>query len=514
MSNDRQETHVRERTVLSQVAWIALAGAVVLPLLMPQTLLPGGTAFAAAAAPPPYIQVTGIVRDFSRNHPDFAVVPAAGYGHFAGNIGLNAGADDRPVFVAGGFKVATQWTDRDANNIAPHLATAAGSSTVDLVTSLLIDNSPELDTYDSLVGPYGGANVGPPPTINTGVTMPVLTAPTGLPFVGDRLYNGNGTTVLDTSFHCKTFVIKNSHKIMVDKNITILVDDLFMLQDLSSVFDFNGSSVVKIYFKKNFYVQEYAVLNSKTDEPWRVQIYNLGTERVNVKNNAVLCAYVTSPNASMKIENLAHFYGSFIGWELHLKNDAGAHFDTSGVGGFDACGDPCADTLGTNGVTSTGGITSAASFNQWYRDVPGTNLSTYLPITLIDNGSGVYVYLDDDFHPIDGRLLGNEGDPNNDYFTFVIDADFTYQACASQFFEFRGADDAWLFVDGKLAIDLGGVLPLMDQHVDMDRLELTDGQSYRLIFLYAHRQPGLAMFRLRTNLILDSLVPSISAAFD
>ncbi len=55
---------------------------------------------------------------------------------------------------------------------------------------------------------------------------------------------------------------------------------------------------------------------------------------------------------------------------------------------------------------------SQTSFSQWYNDTPGVNSSMPLAITL-SNGQtapgGVYTYSNSAFFPIDGLLLGNQG---------------------------------------------------------------------------------------------------------
>ena len=121
-----------------------------------------------AYAQPSVIRVPGIVRDFKKSHSDFDVIPSGGYGHYAGNIALSLNAAQRPTLVGGGFHVDAQWMDLLSQPIAPHMYRASGSNVVSLVSSPTINNNPTIDTFNSGMGPYGGSNVGPAPTIETG----------------------------------------------------------------------------------------------------------------------------------------------------------------------------------------------------------------------------------------------------------------------------------------------------------------------------------------------------------
>ena len=108
--------------------------------------------------------------------------PAGGNGHYAGNIALTLGGDNCPVFTTTGFKVSTQWRDMDAHNIAPHLYYNSG--VFQLTSAPVQAQNTVIDTWNSSDGPYGGANVGPLPTMQIGAPMPTVTAPTGLPNQG------------------------------------------------------------------------------------------------------------------------------------------------------------------------------------------------------------------------------------------------------------------------------------------------------------------------------------------
>jgi len=184
------------------------------------------------------------------------------------------------------------------------------------------------------------------------------------------------------------------------------------------------------------------------------------------------------------------------------------------------------DTAAALGAVDKGGITSADSFAQWYRDVPGVNLSMPLTLKLVKQADGSFVFDDktdplyDDlggFFPIEKTLLGNPGGSpdRNFHFTFELSAEFQYDADAEQIFRYDGDDDVFVFVDNKLALDLGGVHGSISQYVDFKRMGLTDGETYTLNFFFAERHRTQSNFRLVTNIpLVTNFVPSPTASYD
>jgi fibro-slime domain-containing protein len=508
------------RAPLTIAALAVAALAAVAALLLPPAL--NHPRASVASAVPDVVHILGVVRDFRRAHADFDVVPPGGNGHYAGTVEPSIGPGERPVLAAsGGFRVAAQWRDAGGRPIPAHLAIdgvtpPTGSAVVHVVTGPTIIDSGYADTFDSSVGPYGGSNIGPAPTFLPGSTMPTLSAPTGMPPRVDCIEYAGGTSTLSADRYVKDFIVKDGAVLRISGNVRILSDEKFVVQNAGRI-ELLAGATLALWVRKVCTFQDEAQVNVNTAQPGRFAIHNLGIDPVIFQNDADVYAAVTSPHGRLHVQDEGNFYGTFTGLTVHIQNNGGFHLDAQGGAPVPVmlCGAPVNDTPGSAGASGNGGVTSAATFDEWFRDVLGTNLSKPHRITLVNDGSGVYEYLDDEFFPIDSQLLGNEGDEHNYFFTYAFAADFVFSECAGQFLSFEGADAAWCFVDDALGLDIGGVVPGTVQHVAMDRLGLVGGQTYTLRFFYAQRNGTAAVFRLRTNLPLQSAPPApVTGGYD
>jgi fibro-slime domain-containing protein len=151
--------------------------------------------------------------------------------------------------------------------------------------------------------------------------------------------------------------------------------------------------------------------------------------------------------------------------------------------------------------------TTAANFNQWYTSDDDVNETYLVYFALVPNGQGNFVFSSNKFFPLDGAGWGNSGldgdmkTPRNYSFTTEIHAKFKYNS--GQTFTFHGDDDVWIFINGKLAVDLGGLHEDTMGSVNLDQqaaaLGITPGNVYSLDLFNAERHSYNSDFSIVLN---------------
>jgi fibro-slime domain-containing protein len=166
--------------------------------------------------------------------------------------------------------------------------------------------------------------------------------------------------------------------------------------------------------------------------------------------------------------------------------------------------------------------TSKADYDQWYRNTQDVN-KPFLVSFYFEPNNKVLTFQSITFFPIDGVGWGNScheanADPktctpqaHNFGFTTEIHTRFNYMG--GETFAFTGDDDLWVFINNKLAIDLGGLHPQASDMISLDasakELGITVGQAYNLDLFHAERHTDASDFRVDTNLQFTNCVTII-----
>ncbi|MFP4417635.1 MAG: chitobiase/beta-hexosaminidase C-terminal domain-containing protein [Chitinispirillaceae bacterium] len=195
----------------------------------------------------------------------------------------------------------------------------------------------------------------------------------------------------------------------------------------------------------------------------------------------------------------------------------GVSFFTGGITGGKVTPGMVEEQLGADGKPVKGPNASDAygeELESWF--VTQDDNEACVNLTLTKGYDGLWEYDSDLFggffpidtfdHPNNVKYEDSHEIERNFLFTMEMHLQFVYHQGSGQEFVFRGDDDVWIFVNNRLAIDLGGMHMRASDTLIMDDLApvlgLEDQGNYAMDIFFAERQPVHSNFLVRTSLDL------------
>ena len=456
---------------------------------------------------PDSISIMGKVRDFRETNADFGSTPSGGFGQHFGIVTEELGNTGRPVFGGDIHRIVDPATNAAGATIAPSMANfARGLTNFEIVDGRVIIHEDFKATVEILgVDIKSGINLVP-------VTFVITTLGGGSniqhePFGSyDDPDSGNVNGVALTPYELPGLypagaTITVAGKSWQGSNTMLEVDS-----------DANSPQVLVL--RNGDSVPDIQPFENQTSLADYISDYvNAATNIVTIAENQVF--YLFELGTTNMNSNAADFQDLVVLVSL-VTPASSASTTTTGCApsdDLDAMIDPSA---------SDAGIQSQDSFDMWFKDTLGVNMSRRLALDLQLQPDDTYIFDDTQdplyssrggFFPVDDSGFGNEtGSDHNQSFTYQFNASFNYIASDYPYLTVRSNADVWVYLNGVLVIDMGGVHQgELEQRIDLSRLCLTDGDGYEISFFYAQRNMTQSSLYFETNLVLiPSLVPVAS----
>ncbi|WP_163861589.1 fibro-slime domain-containing protein [Myxococcus eversor] len=163
----------------------------------------------------------------------------------------------------------------------------------------------------------------------------------------------------------------------------------------------------------------------------------------------------------------------------------------------------------------TNTTSNAANFAQWYLDTDLVNKPVVGTLTFIQYPSGQQVFDAPNFFPVDDLgwvAAGAEAHRTNNYdvlppghnYSFTTETRFWFEYKGTERFTFQGDDDVWVFINRRLAIDMGGLHVTEQSSIILTpavafNLGLTPGGIYEVAVFHAERKTSRSWYHINAQ---------------
>ncbi|MDD4889668.1 MAG: hypothetical protein PHU85_07030 [Phycisphaerae bacterium] len=275
--------------------------------------------------------------------------------------------------------LATGTVGRASYAMRVHMSSSSTNvltSGVTVSTLVRLSSNATVDSYDSSLGDYGGSNVGSAAMVRTNstasgtvalssnaringsvqvgpngnpnqvvsmssgatvtgtktamsqaMTMPTVSAPTGLgASTGNLTYNNNQTALVSGNLHVDNLSLKSNSKVRINGNVTIWAEGNFSVASNAYIEVLSGSSLT-LYVNGSMAISSNGAVRNNTAKVSNAKFIGLGSNPVSISANGSLEGVIIAPNASVTLSSNAQLFGAVMAKDMTLSSNADFHED-------------------------------------------------------------------------------------------------------------------------------------------------------------------------------------------
>jgi Tfp pilus assembly protein PilX len=246
------------------------------------------------------------------------------FGQTGVTLGLNATIDsyDSRLGAYGGANVHS----------VGHVGTNAGTYGCITLNENSIIHGSALTGYQSnpdqiIVQDNGSSITGQKTTLDEAKELPSVPAPTGLTYWGNLTASGTSTTISQSGQYAN-FTLNNNALVTISSNVVLYITGTLTLNNNAEIRINNGCTAT-FYFGGNWNLSANSMFNNLSHDPSKLVMYGTDTftGSKTFRNNFATYAAMYVPKADVTFANNAAIYGSIVANSFAIGNNLAFHYD-------------------------------------------------------------------------------------------------------------------------------------------------------------------------------------------
>jgi len=190
----------------------------------------------------------------------------------------------------------------------------------------VIDFNEEVDKID-----------GTETALTSSVSIPSVTAPTGLTSNSDLSLNGTETHTISGSGQYGNITLNGDSVLTITGNTTVYLTNTFHVDSNAQLVIANGASV-QFYVDNIISFDSTSEVNNISKDPTKLAFYgtdsmvddgSLGNEKIHFNSNAIIHATIQAKNATIRLDSDTEIFGAVLAENIRMDSNACIHYDTS-----------------------------------------------------------------------------------------------------------------------------------------------------------------------------------------